>query len=30
MAKKYLSKAEILEQNNLKEEDLQIHEWGGA
>ena len=29
-AKRYLSKAEILAQNDLKTEDIQIPEWGGA
>lgn len=28
--KKYLSKAEILGQNDLKYEDVQVPEWGGA
>ena len=30
MAKKYLSKAEILAQDDLKYEDVQVPEWGGA
>lgn len=29
-AKKYLNKAEILAQDDLKYEDIQIPEWGGA
>ena len=29
-AKRYLSKSEILAQNDLKTEDIQIPEWGGA
>lgn len=30
MAKKFLNKAEILAQDDLKYEDVQVPEWGGA